>query len=120
MTTPSNVSETRPPETLPRTASIIPFPVRIKPVEAAPADPTPEQRLALALASLNAALAEQRIAVAAWRDVLGQLKVSTAGLSDSLQRYRTNLDTLGTSVSTLNAKAVTLEEWADGVITNKT
>jgi hypothetical protein len=73
----------------------------------------PEERLAKALALLNSALADQRIAVASWREVLGELKVTTAGLHDSLQRYRTNLRTLGTSVSGLQAKARSLEAWAD-------
>jgi hypothetical protein len=92
-----------------RTAAIIPFPVRPR-----PADPAPEERLARALASLNCALADQRVALAAWRDVLGELKVTTVGLHDSLQRYRNNLQTLGNSVSVLQSKARSLEAWADG------
>ncbi len=92
-----------------RTASIIPFPARPK-----PAEPAPAQRLARALESLNAALADQRSAIATWRDVLGELKATTEGLDDSLQRYRGNLRTLGTSLSTLRAKAKALEQWADG------
>jgi ABC-type transporter Mla subunit MlaD len=98
-------------EAAPRTASIIPFPARPKP-EA----PAPQQRLARALDSLNAALADQKTAIAAWRDVLGELKASTMSLDDSLQQYRANLRTLGTSVSSLRAKARSLEQWADGVI----
>ncbi|MGD0103004.1 MAG: hypothetical protein ABSC06_03085 [Rhodopila sp.] len=109
MTT-STVSDSITVEPAVRTASIIPFPTRSK-----PAEPTPEERLARALVSLNAALAEQRVAVSAWRDVLGELKTTTAGLQDSLQRYRTNLRTLGNSVSSLHAKARSLEAWADGV-----
>jgi ABC-type transporter Mla subunit MlaD len=95
-----------------RSATIIPFPARVKP---GPVVATPEDRLARALASLNAALAEQKSAVAAWRDVLGELKTTTAGLDESLQRYRSNLRSLGTSVSALHAKARSLEQWADGV-----
>jgi glycine/D-amino acid oxidase-like deaminating enzyme len=94
-----------------RSASIIPFPVRPKPVA-----PKPEERLTRALESLNAAMADQRAAVAAWRDVLGQLKATTANLDDSLQRYRSNLRSLGTSVSALHAKARSLEQWADSVM----
>jgi hypothetical protein len=94
----------------PRTATIIPFPDRSKPVEQ-----TPEQRLARALGSLSAALAEQQVAIAAWRDGLLALKASTTGLHDSLQRYRTNLEALGDSVSGLHDKARSLETWADGV-----
>jgi sugar (pentulose or hexulose) kinase len=94
----------------PRTATIIPFPDRSK-----PAEQTPEQRLARALEALNAALAQQQVAIAAWRDGLLALKASTTGLHDSLLRYRTNLATLGDSVSELHDKAQSLEAWADGV-----
>ena len=109
MTTP-NISESLTVQPPSRTAAIIPFPTRPK-----PAAPEPRQRLALALESLNAALADQKSAIAAWRDVLGELKATTEGLDDSLQRYRANLRSLGHSVSTLRAKAKSLEAWADGV-----
>ena len=59
--------------------------------------------------SLNAAMADQREAVAAWRDVLGELKATNTCLDASLQRYRSNLRSLGTSVSSLHAKACALE-----------
>lgn len=98
-----------------RSAAIIPFPIRPKPVRVQPAVATPEDRLARALASLNAALADQRTAVSAWRDVLGELKATTSGLDENLQRYRSNLRSLGTSVSALHAKVRSLEQWADGV-----
>ncbi len=78
------------------------------------ADPTPEQRLNRALTSLNTALAEQRAAVAAWRDRLVTLRTTTARLADSLQRYRVNLDKLNDSVSMLSDNARSLETWADG------
>jgi chromosome segregation ATPase len=104
------VSESTTVEATSRSADIIPFPTR-----PTPAEPTPEERLNRALASLNAALQEQKVAVAAWRDVLAELRVSTSSLQDSLQRYRSNLLTLGTSVSSLHAKAKSLEAWADGV-----
>jgi len=93
-----------------RSATIIPFPTR--PGSTAS---DPRERLALALQSLNTALADQRSAIATWRDVLGELKATTEGLDDSLQRYRANLRNLGHSVSTLRAKAKSLEAWADGV-----
>jgi hypothetical protein len=109
--TTSNVSTNPTVEAAPRTASIIPFPARPK-----PAAPAPQERLARALESLNAALADQKTAIAAWRAVLGELKASTVSLDDSLQQYRANLRTLGTSVSSLHAKARSLEQWADGVI----
>ena len=76
----------------------------------------PEDRLARALDSLNAALSDQRTAVAAWREVLGELKATTTSLDESLRRYRTNLKSLGTSVSALHVKARSLEQWADSVI----
>ena len=57
------------------------------------------------------------MAVAAWRDVLQEMKASTNGLQDSLLRYRSNLRTLGTSVSALQSKAKALETWADSVST---
>ena len=113
MTT-SSLIESLTVEAVCQTASIIPFPVRSKPAMPAP---VPDERLARALESLSAALAEQRLAVAAWREVLGQLKTTTAGLSDSLQRYQSNLSTLGTSVSDLNQNAHLLEAWADNATT---
>jgi septal ring factor EnvC (AmiA/AmiB activator) len=64
--------------------------------------------------SLNAALADQKTAIAAWRQVLGELKSTTTGLDDSLRRYRKTLWTLDTSVASLRAKARSLEQWADG------
>jgi hypothetical protein len=91
-------------------ATIIAFPTRPAPV-AAP----PEDRLTRALAALNAAMMEQRAAVEAWRRALGELKATTAGLDDSLQRYRGKLRSLDSSVSALQAKARSLEQWADGV-----
>jgi ABC-type transporter Mla subunit MlaD len=103
-----------------QTAAIIPFRARTKPQAPPPAAlPASEDRLVKALATLNAALADQRAAVAAWRDVLAELKTTTKGLDDSLQRYRSNLRSLGTSVSSLHAKARSLEQWADGVLTKQ-
>jgi hypothetical protein len=108
-------------ETLP-TAEIIPFPVRTKPAEPRleepqSGEPRPEDRLAKALASLNAALAEQKAALAAWREALGALQASTGGLGQSLQRYQSSLGTLAGNVNALRDKAVSLEQWADGVLT---
>jgi septal ring factor EnvC (AmiA/AmiB activator) len=81
-----------------------------------PAAPRPEDRLAKALASLNAALAEQRIALASWREALGELKTTTTGLGDSLKRYHSSLGTLNGSVTALRDQAQSLEKWADGVL----
>jgi hypothetical protein len=125
-TSPATPRESAPTE--PRGATIIPFPVRASaapssagsptPAESAstgpaPAEPTPADRLARALANLNAALAEQRTALATWRAVMGDLKSSTAGLSDSLHRYNATLGALGDKVTGLNTQARELEEWAD-------
>jgi hypothetical protein len=97
-------------EALRPTAAIIKFPVRPK-----PAAPRPEDRLSKALVSLNAAMVEQRRVLAAWRGALGELKATTVGLDESLQRYQTSLRSLGGSVSALRTKARALEQLADGV-----
>src|ERR1700749_1428331 len=83
------------------TAEIIPFPVRAK-----AADPQPDDRLARALESLNTALAEQKAALATWREALGALKTTTTGLGGSLQRYHTSLGTLNDQVAALHHQAV--------------
>jgi hypothetical protein len=104
------ISECDPIEPARPTAAIIAFPARPKPV----ASP-PEDRLARALESLNTAMMEQRAALAAWRGALGDLKATTTCLDESLKRYRTNLRSLSSSVSALQTKARSLEQWADGV-----
>ncbi len=97
------------------TASIIAFPVRRKPLASKPVELAGGERLTRALDTLNVAMADQRTAVAAWRDVLGEFKAITTGLDTSLQHYRSNLRSLATSVSSLHAKARCLEQWADSV-----
>jgi uncharacterized coiled-coil protein SlyX len=72
-----------------------------------------QARLAQALDALNAALVEQRTAMAAWRAALGELKDSTIGLANSLEQYRANLAALGRSVSSLKAQAKALQAWAE-------
>lgn len=117
MTIPTTTGTGPAPDAL-ATAVIIPFPTR--PVAKPAAVPDPDgDRLARALAALNAALADQRAALTAWRSVLGELKTSTSTLEDSLQRYRGNLRSLGTSVSALREKSKALEQWADGVIASE-
>ncbi len=104
----------------PAVAQIIPFPTRRPAPPPAPAaSPATEgqDRLARALASLNAALDEQRTAMAAWRGALSELKQTTEGLSGGLQRYHASLGALGDKVATLNQEAVRLEAWADQVLT---
>jgi hypothetical protein len=102
-----------------RTAVIIPFPVRPKPADCASEERAPEERLARALASLNQALAEQLVAIATWRDALGQLKGTANGLRGSLLTYQANLQTLGDSVSAVHEKATSLEAWADEVMEDR-
>jgi hypothetical protein len=92
------------------TAEIIPFPSRLKPEDG------PDDRLARALASLTTAMMEQQAAIAAWRGALGELKETTSGLGESLQRYQISLGSLSGSVSALEGKAQLMEQWADGVL----
>ncbi len=93
------------------TAEIIPFPFRPKPEE-----PRQDDRLARALASLTTAMMEQQAAIAAWRGALGELKETTSGLGESLQRYQISLGSLSGSVSALEGKAQLMEQWADSVL----
>jgi hypothetical protein len=95
-----------------QTAEIIPFPTRqvTQPVE------LPHERLARALATLNAALAEQRLAIAAWRGALAELKTTATGLGESLQQYRNSLGTLGDGVAALHTQATVLRDWAEQAV----
>lgn len=125
----------------PVTAEIIPFPARgvadPAPVLAAlpaadPADvtgkapdaPVPtassaeaQERLTRALLALDAAVADQRMAVAAWRGALSDLSATMQGLSGSVQRYRGSLASLDGKVANLRSEASRLERWADDVTT---
>lgn len=94
------------------TAEIIPFPAR-KP---ATADTDGQERLRLALAALEEAVAGQRAAVAEWRRSLAQLGDTMGGLRGSLLHYRGSLNRLEEQVGALNTRAVTLEEWAEGAV----
>ena len=78
-----------------------------------------QERLTRALASLDAALAEQRIAMSGWRESLEHLRKATTGLGLSMQRYHRTLGKLGTDVSDLHAKSVQLERWADKALTRQ-
>ncbi len=105
------------------TAEIIPFPTRqVAPLVETPVAPpveTPHERLARALAKLNAALAEQRVAVAAWRGALGELKTTAAGLGESVQRYQRSLGALGDGVAALNTRATALRDWAENAASTR-
>ena len=106
----------------PVSAQIIPFPSRV-PVAAAAAPavaaPDPQERLARALTALDAALSEQRTAMAGWRDSLDQLRKTTNGLGLTMQRYHQTLGKLGSDVTALNQQARKLEAWADNVLQPK-
>jgi hypothetical protein len=93
-------------------AIILPFPARAASRRSPPVRPD-EDRLTRALASLDAALTEQRQAVAAWRDSLHALRQTTEGLGSSLRRYDGVLGTLNDRVAGLNTQARQLERWAD-------
>jgi hypothetical protein len=88
-------------------ATIIPFQPR-KPAAAS----ATRDRLTVSLANLTAALAEQHVAVTAWRTTLQDLKTTTASLHDSLRTYQANLGTLGDRVSAVRDRALALEQWA--------
>ena len=90
------------------TAQIIPFPLRRPPVQR-----DGNERLQRAIAALDVAIANQRVAVAARRSALADLSRVVSGLGDGLQRYRGSLDGLAVRVDSLRAQAVHLERTAD-------
>jgi hypothetical protein len=112
-------------EQLIRSAEIILFRPRAAPPTIVPgqspvdAVSEPQQRLVRALDSLNAAMAAQRDAMAQWRASLAELKTTTSGLGQSLERYRGNLDALGKDVASLHRQAKTLQAWAEKPIIAK-
>lgn len=91
-------------------AQIIPFPAR---PTAVPPPPDGSERLARALALLDAALVEQRTAVATWRDGLTALHTSVAGLDGSLRTYQAQLTALHERTEGVHDAAKRLETWAD-------
>jgi len=95
-------------ETTSATAQIIPFPQRRSSVQR-----EGNERLQRAISALEMAIANQRIAVAAWRSALADLSRVVSGLGDGLQRYRGSLDGLSVRVDSLRAQAVQLEPTAD-------
>jgi hypothetical protein len=98
---------------VPVSAEIIPFPVRRA---ALPTDGG-QERLRRALLALDAAVAGQRNAVAAWRGALADLGAAMAGLSASMQHYHGSLATLDGRVTGLHAQVVQLERTADAALT---
>jgi hypothetical protein len=110
------------------TADIIPFRTRLAPDDGpdisdgdaatpaafrADALHEPPLHLAGAMSRLNAALAEQRMAVAAWRHAVTDLNTTMRGLTISVQRYRGTLAALDSKVSNLCGEAVRMEHWAE-------
>jgi hypothetical protein len=73
-------------------------------------------RLVRALAALDTAIAEQRIAIGGWRDSLAALRASTAALGASAVRYHRSLEALVADVMALHGQAQALERWADDVL----
>ena len=98
------------------TAEIIRFPVR---TVAPPAPPAANEQVSRAMARLESALADQRAALAKWRESMDQLRKTTAGLGLSLQRYQRSLGKLSDDVGRLKGQAQQLEQWADGVISRQ-
>jgi hypothetical protein len=104
------------------TAKVIPFPARAV-APAAPLSPprasepsAAEARLSRALIGLNDALDAQRVAVAAWKSALGELRTVTGRLGSSLRSYNDSLGQLDARVGKLRSEAVKLEAWADDAI----
>ena len=93
-----------------RTADIIPFPPRKT------AEDSQNDRLTNALTALEVALAEQRAAVAAWRQSLTELRGVVGGLGAGLSEYPNSLTRLGSQVESLNADARAMEDWADAAL----
>jgi hypothetical protein len=90
-------------------AVIIPFPQR----QSATMSPTADDRLAVALQSLQAALAEQARAVAEWRFAMAELGIGVAALSQSVSGYDNNLAVVGDRLIGLRESAKTLQATAD-------
>ena len=96
------------------TAEIIPFPSRAPVAAAEPVvEDSAQERLRQALASLNAAIEEQRAAVADWREMLGSLRTATGSLDAGVRGYRDTLDRLGAGIKELNGQARELESRID-------
>lgn len=93
------------------TGQVIPFPTeRVR-------QPARDQdRLAAALASLEAALAEQRQAMAGFRASLGELGAAVHALEGGAVGLSTRLGALHRQVGSANQSARELEAWADGVL----
>lgn len=83
-------------------AEILPFPNRA------------EERLRAALAALDAALLEQKLAIAEFQEHLGALGGAVAGLEVSLRRYACELAATEADVLATREAALALEATAEG------
>ena len=93
------------------TGQVIPFPI------GRTCQPTRDQdRLTAALASLEAALAEQHEAMAVFRARLGELGAAVHALEGGAVGLSTRLGALHRQVGSVNQSARQLETWADGVL----
>lgn len=93
------------------TGRVIPFPI-----ERVRQPARGQERLAAALASLEAALTEQREAMANFRATLGELGAAVNALEGGAIGFSTRLGTLHRQVGSVNRSARELEAWADGVL----
>lgn len=92
-----------------QTATIIAFPAR-KPTETAIPVAEGNERLRRALATLAAALAEQRESAQALKRSLGDLRCAVQTLGHSLSQYHDRLDKLRGQVGTLHSQSARLSE----------
>lgn len=83
-----------------RGAEIIPFP-RVAAPTAAPS----EDRLTVALAALDRAIAVQRSAIGGWRAAIADLDQAMGNLAGSVGRYQAQLGNLASSVEALGQRA---------------
>ncbi len=91
------------------TAEIIPFPAeRMEQVGRA--------RLERSLDRLRAVLAEQAVAITAWRGQLDQLRDGVDTLGQSLGDYHAQLAAAKNDTDALNTEARRLEAWADDAL----
>jgi chromosome segregation ATPase len=87
-------------------ADILPFPTR--------SPGSDEARLRAALAALDAALTQQRSAIADFRESLGALGGAMTGLGQSLDHYAATLATTDADLHAAREAAQQLEATADG------
>lgn len=93
-----------------RTAEIIPFPTRKSP------EISQNSGLDTAPTALDIALAEQRVAVSAWRESLTELHAVMGRLGAGVAECEDRLANLGARVATLNTDARAMADWADAAL----